>query len=62
MEEFNSESGQVEDLSEARVFDSAKGLQGAWSASLAYTEGILKTAAWDTSPSADGKSKDVLGS
>jgi len=59
---FNVESGHVEDLSNAHVFDSAKALQQALATSLAYAEGILKTAAWDTAPSPELKNHDESGS
>lgn len=52
---FNVESGRVEDLLSARIFDSAKALHYALASSFAYAEGILKTAAWDTAPSQDVK-------
>jgi chaperonin GroEL len=52
---FNVESGRVEDLLSARIFDSAKALHYALASSFTYAEGILKTAAWDTAPSPDGK-------
>jgi chaperonin GroEL len=50
---FNVENGRVEDLSTARVFDSAKSLQQALAMSFVHAEGILKTAAWDTAPGLD---------
>jgi len=45
---FNAESGRVEDLSAARIFDPAKSLRQALAMSFVHAEGILKTAAWDT--------------
>jgi chaperonin GroEL len=50
---FNVENGRVEDLSAARVLDSAKSLQQALAMSFVHAEGILKTAAWDTAPGQD---------
>jgi chaperonin GroEL len=50
---FNVENGRVEDLSNARIFDSAKALQQALAMSFVHAEGILKTAAWDTGPGPD---------
>ena len=55
---FNAENGRVEDLSYARVFDSAKALQVALSMSFVYAEGILKTAAWDTGPGTELGNRD----
>jgi chaperonin GroEL len=47
---FNAESRQVEDLGAAGVLDSAKALSDTLALAFAYAEGILKTAAWDTTP------------
>ena len=50
---FNAERRQLEDLSSAGVLDSAKALSDALGLALAYATGILKTAAWDTTPIAE---------
>ena len=50
---FNAERRQLEDLSSAGVLDSAKALGDALGLALAYATGILKTAAWDTTPIAE---------
>jgi chaperonin GroEL len=47
---FNAESGQVEDLASIGVLDSAKALSDTLALAFAYAEGMLKTAAWDTTP------------
>jgi chaperonin GroEL (HSP60 family) len=46
---FDTESGEVKDLVAAGVLDSARALSDALALAFAYAEGILKTAAWDTS-------------
>jgi chaperonin GroEL len=51
---FNAETHKVEDLAAAGVLDSAKALSDALALAAAYASGILKTAAWDTTPIGEG--------
>jgi chaperonin GroEL len=52
---FNAETRKVEDLAAAGVLDSAKSLSDALSLAFAYANGILRTAAWDTTPIGENK-------
>jgi len=47
---FNAETHQVEDLLRAGVLDPARVLRETLTLAFAYTQGTLKTAAWDTTP------------
>jgi len=52
---FNAETRRVEDLLVAGVLDPAKTLSDALTLAFAYTQGTLKTAAWDTTPIGEGE-------
>jgi chaperonin GroEL len=51
---FNAESNKVEDLAASGVLDSAKALTQALTLAFAYATGVLRTAAWDTTPISEG--------
>lgn len=51
---FNAETGSIEDLFSAGVFDPAKTLKDALLLAFGYAKGILATGAWDTTPFPQG--------
>ncbi len=49
---FNAETEKIENLAEARIFDSARALKEALLLAFAHAKGVLTTGAWDSTPRA----------